>query len=55
LIRVVLGELRVVLIGETASVARVQSQRPEAQLPVLDFSGFRIGDSVEAKSSLPSH
>ncbi len=55
LIRVVLGEVRVVLAGETASIARMQSQRPTSELPILDSAGFLIGDSVEVKTNLPSH
>jgi len=51
LLRVVLGEVQILTVGETASIARVQSQRAASELPTLDYSTFMVGDSVEAKTA----
>jgi len=53
LIRVALGEVKVITLGETASIARAVGTRPAAELPSLDYPGFLIGDAVEAKTDLP--
>ena len=50
LLRVVLAEVKVLVVGETASIARVTTRREAAELPTLNFSSILVGDSVGAKN-----
>lgn len=52
-IRVVLGEIKVTMLGEFSSIARVLSHTDPNELPVMDYPGFMLGDVVKPKSSLP--
>ncbi len=51
--KVILGEIKVTLVGQTSSLARVQRIKPPAELPPMEFFSFVLGDQVELKSSLP--
>lgn len=53
LVRIPMGEIKVILTGQYASVARITSLRPVSELPVLDFPWIMMGDQVELKQSLP--
>ena len=48
-----LGELKVILVGETLSLARVQRVREPAELPPVDYTQFMLGDEVKLKADLP--
>jgi len=50
-LRVVLGEVKVLTVGETASIARMQGQRVASDLPTMDYQNFMVGDTVEARSA----
>lgn len=54
LLRVGLGEVEILAVGETASIARLRAQRAASELPALDFKNFMVGDVVEIKSGLPT-
>jgi hypothetical protein len=51
--KVVLGEVKVTLVGETSSLARVLRLKPPSELPPMEFFSFVLGDQVELKSGLP--
>jgi hypothetical protein len=53
LMRVPLGELKIFLVGEYTSIARMANRIAEADLPVLDYPDFMLGDVVDLKSNLP--
>ena len=52
-VRIHLGDLKIILLGEYSSIGRVQGLADPKDLPVLDHSTFMLGDIVEVKSSLP--
>jgi hypothetical protein len=52
-LKVVLGEVKVTLVGETSAVARVHHIKPPTELPPMEFFSFVLGDQVELKSGLP--
>ena len=52
-VRIRLGDIKIILLGEFSSIGRVQSVADPKELPVLDHPGFMLGDVVEPKSSLP--
>lgn len=54
LIHVPLGELRVLAVGDTASIARVENVVESSLLPAFQYPGFMVGDEVLAKSGLPA-
>lgn len=54
LLKVVMGEMEVVLVGETASLTRELRVREPAQLPPLDYQTFMVGDKVSRRAGLPS-
>jgi hypothetical protein len=51
--KVVLGEVKVTLVGETSALARVERLRPPSELPPMEFFSFVLGDQVELKTGLP--
>lgn len=51
LLRVVLGDVKVLTVGETASIARLQTQRTTAEVPVLDYQTFMVGDVVAPRAA----
>jgi hypothetical protein len=51
--KVVLGEIRVIATGDFDSVARVEKIRPPEEVPALEPSSFAVGDEVRLKSGLP--
>lgn len=51
LIPVILGEMLVVAVGETACIAHLDSQANA--LPYFQYTGFMVGDDVLTKSGLP--
>ncbi len=53
MMKVLLGEVKVTLVGETSSLARVQKLRAPQELPPMEFYSFVLGDLVELKSGLP--
>ncbi len=53
MMKVVLGEVKVTLVGETSALTRVERLRPPADLPPMEFFSFVLGDQVELKSGLP--
>lgn len=52
-VKIHLGDIKIILLGEFSSIGRVQSVVDPKDLPVLDHAGFMLGDAVEPKSSLP--
>jgi len=52
-VRVRLGELKIILLGEFSSIARIHTLADAKELPVLDYPAFMLGDVVAAKTSLP--
>lgn len=52
-IRITLGELTVIAVGEGGSYARQASLRAPSELPFMDSPGFMTGDEVQTKSGLP--
>ncbi len=50
LVRVHLGDLKVIELGETASLGRVTQLRPAKELPAMDYPTFLVGDLVEKKA-----
>lgn len=56
LVRIPLGELKVILVGEHTSVGRLSARVVATELPSLDYPDFMLGDLVEpieAKINLP--
>jgi len=53
LLRVPMGEIRVVTAGERVSVGRVHTAREAADLPAMESQSFMMGDVVQLKSGLP--
>jgi len=54
LVYVPMGELRVLAVGETASIARSENTVDSSLLPAFQYTGFMVGDEVLMKSSLPA-
>lgn len=52
-VRIHLGDIKIILLGEFSSIGRVNAVVDPKDLPVLDHSSFMLGDAVEPKSSLP--
>jgi len=48
-----LAEVKVFLVGENASVARLAAPVDAKDLPVLNYPSVMLGDEVELKTSLP--
>lgn len=55
LMRVPLGELRVMTTGEAVSMGRLHVQRDINEMPAMVSQQFMLGDQVQLKSSLPFH
>lgn len=53
LMKVPLGEIKIILVGEFTSIGRTLNRVAEADLPVLDYPDFMLGDVVDLKSNLP--
>lgn len=53
IMKVVMGEVKVTLVGETSALARVHRIKAPTELPPLEFNSFVLGDQVEMKSGLP--
>jgi hypothetical protein len=51
--RVLMGEVKVSMVGEFTSLAKVSQQREAKDLPVMDFPWLMVGDQVKLKTSLP--
>ena len=47
------GELKVYLVGDSASVAHITRTPEFKDLPVVDYANVMLGDDVRLKSSLP--
>jgi len=54
LLRVPLGEIKILLVGEFTSVGRAISLTDPNQIPTLEFPWMMIGDQVEPKGRVPS-
>jgi hypothetical protein len=51
--RVILGEMKIIAVGEFNSIGRMESQRSLEEIPALDPTGFSLGDQVRTKSGFP--
>lgn len=54
LLTIPLAEVKVFLVGEHSSIARVVAYRDPQTLPVLEYTSILLGDEARLKSSLPS-
>lgn len=52
-VRVLVGELKVLSLGETTSIGRVEQQRAPNEVPTTDAVTFMVGDEVKVKDELP--
>ncbi len=53
LLRIPLGEVKVFLVGEFSSIARLTAPVDPKELPVLNYPLVMLGDEVELKTILP--
>lgn len=53
LFQVPFGEMKVFVVGEYASVARITKAPEFKDIPVMKYNGVMLGDEVRLKSSLP--
>lgn len=54
LLRVVLGEIKILSAGESVAVGRVLQERAPNELPAMDSQAFMMGDQVERVGSAPA-
>lgn len=54
-VSIVLGELKMMAVGEYSSLGSVQTQKDPKQLPAMEYPMFMVGDVVELKTDLPFH
>lgn len=52
LMKVVLGEIKIYMVGESTAVGHLESDRELTSIPVRDYPNFMLGDVVEAKAPL---
>ncbi len=52
LMKVVLGEVKIYIVGESTSVGHLESDRDLSSIPVHDYPNFMLGDQVELKAPL---
>ena len=56
LLKVSLGDMKLVFVGESTSIGRVEIEREPASLPsIVEYQAFMLGDQVQAKTGLPFH
>lgn len=53
IIKVKLGQLKILAIGEYSAIARLETFTDPRELPGLEYPGVMLGDSFEVMSSLP--
>ncbi len=53
ILRIPLGELKVILAGDYTSIARMAAPIDLRELPVMNYPIVMLGDEVELKTSLP--
>lgn len=53
LLKVVVGELKIIALGESVSIARLEKQIDLFDMPVKGTNAILVGDQVIRKSSLP--
>jgi hypothetical protein len=53
LLKVPFGEMKVYLVGDSASVAHISRPPEFKDLPVIEYTGVMLGDEVRLKSNLP--
>lgn len=54
LMRVSLGEMKLVFVGESTSIGRVEVEREPASFPTMEYQSIMLGDQVQVKApSLP--
>jgi len=52
LMKAVLGEVKIYMVGESTCVGHLESDRDLSSIPVHDYPNFMLGDQVESKAPL---